>query len=107
MEKYTISIVQKFGRFICSAHLVEHHSEGPHVDLWSDQCVLTLYLRCYVSSSTTLFHHESFPVKFRFHNVRQTEIAKLYYWKLSSLSVIGVRSLEQCILYLHITMHYS
>ena len=32
----TIAVVTEFCRFVSRAHLIEHDSEGPHVDLWSD-----------------------------------------------------------------------
>lgn len=71
----TISIVEKFGRFVSSAHLIKHHTEGPHIDLGTHQGVLGLDLGGDVATCATSINHQSFSVELWLHHVTQAEVA--------------------------------
>lgn len=56
-ETLTVSVIAELRRFISGAHLVEHDSKGPHIDLWAHETISGLHLRSNVTSGAAALGH--------------------------------------------------
>ena len=81
-ERYgsgSVAIIEELSRFVGCAHLIEHHAEGPHVDLRTHQRVLGAHLGSDIAACATSGGHQRFAAA-GVHDVRETEIADFEGW---------------------------
>ena len=89
----SVAIIEELSRLVGCAHLIEHHAEGPHVDLGTYQGVLGAHFGSDIAACATPRGHQRFAAAW-VHDVRETEIA---YFEGRIVFVVFV-PLQQCVL---------